>query len=240
MGFGKNTTNQAILELTTDIVKAIDENKFTMGVFLDLSKAFDAIDHDILLSKLDYYGIRGLALDWFRSYLHERTQYVDINGYRSDQKPVICGVPQGSVLGPLLFLLNINDLPLCLNLVKAILFADDTTIYYNHTDLNKLYQIANSDLDVLQNWFTENKLCLNANKTKHVLFRQKTNRRESDLVLKIGSDIIERQESVKFLGVILDETLSWDQHINKLYARQNIKIFIRNSGNLKNVFMQKT
>ncbi len=110
-------------------------------------------------------------MDWFRNYLCDRTQHADINGYRSDQKPVTCGVPQGSVLAPPLFLLYINDLPVCLNLAKANFVADDTTIYYKHTGLTELYRIVNSDLNVLPNWFKESKLCLNANKTKYILFQ---------------------------------------------------------------------
>ena len=118
------------MEMQDKISSAIDKVDYAVGIFLDLSKAFDTLDHDILLAKLEYYGIRGLALDWFKSYLHCRKQYVFLNGQSSTMSPVVCGVPQGSILGPLLFLLYNNDIAKCSDILNFILFADDTNLFY--------------------------------------------------------------------------------------------------------------
>ena len=119
----------AITTLTTKITEAIENNEFTAGIFLDLSKAFDTVNHSILIDKLQQYGIRGIALEWFRNYLTNRTQVVKYNNVVSRKETIICGVPQGSVLGPLLFLLYINDIYNSSQILSFILFADDTNIF---------------------------------------------------------------------------------------------------------------
>lgn len=141
-----------------------------MGLSLDLSKAFDTIPHSLLLKKLPFYGIRGLGLSWFQSYLYNRTQYVDTGLSSSNMLPITAGVPQGSVLGPLLFLLYINDMPLSSKIVNFILFADDTTGFYSSPAISDLFANLSCELPNLNHWFRSNKLLINADKTKLIIF----------------------------------------------------------------------
>ena len=134
---------------------------FGCGVFIDLQKAFDTVNHSILLQKVEHYGIRGTALNWFTSYLSERQQYVSVNGNTSDQLEISCGVPQGSVLGPLLFLIYINDLPNVSKFLSFFLFADDTNIYFKSYDLTRLQKIMNRELKKVKKWLDANRLALN-------------------------------------------------------------------------------
>ena len=134
----KNSTSHALIEITEKIKESIDTGKFGCGIFIDLKKAFDTVNHVILLQKLEHYGIRGSLLEWFESYLTDRKQYVFYNGVSSDTKLITCGVPQGSVLGPLLFLLYVNDMPNISDKLNFYLFADDTNIYYESDNLRDL------------------------------------------------------------------------------------------------------
>ena len=143
---------------------------FGCGVFIDLQKAFDTVNHSILLQKMEHYGIRGTALNWFTSYLSERQQYVSVNGNTSDQLEISCGVPQGSVLGPLLFLIYINDLPNVSKFLSFFLFADDTDIYFKSHHLTRLQKIMNRELKKVKKWLDANRLALNIDKTNFVVF----------------------------------------------------------------------
>ena len=146
-----------------------------MVYFQNLSKAFDTVDHDILLKKMEHYGIRGHALDWFHDYLSNRMQYVVVNGVKSDLSRVLYGVPQGSVLGPLLFLLYINDFINCSSILNFnfILFADDTSITLSNSKISTLIHLLNKELHNVVTWLQCNKLSLNFEKTKYVLLKQK-------------------------------------------------------------------
>ena len=141
------------MQLVDKINNAVEKNETTIGVYLDLSKAFDTIDHDILLHKLDYYGFRGIVLDWFRDYLSNITQYVSYNNNKSDLKTILCGVLQGSILGPLLFILYINDITNKSALLDFLLFADDTTILFSSSDIVSKIPMINRELSEVSNWF---------------------------------------------------------------------------------------
>ena len=143
-GFRKHhSTDLALVQLYDKVTEAMANNKHVIGIFMDLSKAFDTLDHEILLKKLQVYGIRGVTLSWFRNYLLDRQQYVAVNGASSDLLTIQCGVPQGSILGPLLFLIYINDIINTTSLLSFILFADDTNIFYSHDQLDSLVHTLN-------------------------------------------------------------------------------------------------
>ena len=143
------STEQAILELTDNLKMKIDSNEAICSIFLDLSKAFDTVNHQILLQKLYRYGIRGVPLQWFKSYLESRTQYAEIENVKSNPLSIQCGVPQGSTLGPLLFLIYLNDMPNCLEKANIRTFADDTTLFYSSNSLQDLEKTINEEFNHL-------------------------------------------------------------------------------------------
>ena len=158
-GFRKTySTNLALIEAVDEIYSNLNNGLYGIGIYLDLQKAFDTVNHEILLDKLRYYGIRGNPLKWFESYLSNRKQYTKVNGVTSSSKIVECGVPQGSVLGPLLFLIYINDIPKAFKTAVPKLFADDTNIFIFHKSKESLFQIANTEPESLENWLLANKL----------------------------------------------------------------------------------
>ena len=217
-GFRKNhSTEHALIELVDQIRSSIGENKMTCGIFIDLSKAFDTVNHQILLHKLEHYGIRGKALELFKSYLSNRKQYVQIDQSKSNTLPIACGVPQGSVLGPLLFLIFINDLPKCCPEGKTRLFADDTTIFFHSNNIDNIISTTKVIMTQLTNWFRANKLTLNADKSSFTIFKssQKNITNQPDKI-KFNNQEICRTSHIKFLGVIIDENLTWNNHINEL------------------------
>jgi len=220
-GFRPNhSTINAVTHFMADIITAIENNQCTVAVLLDLSNAFDTIDHNILLRKLEYYGIRGVALEWFRSYLSDRTQYVSYKDVNSDYANLTCGVPQGSVLGPLLFIIYTNDLPKCLLHSNCILFADDTTVYKSSSNIRELINSIENDLASLHDWFCANKLSLNVSKTNFILFSPKSNDKNVGITkINLGIQSIQRVNSAKFLGIYIDDELQWDEHINHIYRK---------------------
>ena len=165
----EKSTNDAVSELLNYVYSAINKKEHLGAVFLDLSKAFDTVCHDILLLKLEHYGIRGTPLKLIESYLSNRHQFVTVSGYKSKTKEINIGVPQGSVLGPLLFLIYINDLRLSTRNMKSILFADDTTLFTSHSDIITLTKIMSDDLALVRKWLIANKLTLNINKTYYII-----------------------------------------------------------------------
>ena len=215
-GFRKNSsTSHSLIEITEQIKKSIDDGKYGCGIFIDLKKAFDTVNHDILLTKLEHYGIRGPLLNWFKSYLTNRKQYVFFNGVSSDTKSVTCGVPQGSVLGPLLFLLYINDLPNISDKLNFFLFADDTNIYYESNNLKELESTVNEELKKLSLWLNLNRLALNISKTNFVIFRA-NKPLYHNVTLIMNRKALNQKDHVKYLGVLLDEHLNWRHQINNV------------------------
>jgi len=220
-GFRQNhSTYMAILDMYSRISSALDRSEFSIGIFIDLSKAFDTLNHSILLHKLEYYGIRGLPLKWLESYLLNRQQCVCINNTTSSLKYVTCGVPQGSILGPLMFLIYINDIVKCSPTLDKILFADDTNLFHSDKNIQNLFNTVNSELSSLSNWFKANKMSLNIKKTKYILFTNK----KVDLIglnldLNIDGIVLDCVDSTKFLGVIVDKKLSWHDHINHISSK---------------------
>jgi len=215
-GFRKNhSTSYAIMEVVDKITEAIDKRQITIGVFLDLSKAFDTIKHDILINKLEYYGVRGIPLDWFKSYLTNRTQRVRLGDTLSNVASILCGVPQGSILGPLLFLIYINDITYCSNKLLMYLFADDTTVFITASNYYNLIDEMNEELQKLTDWFCANLLSLNIKKTNYMIFSGPNKKIESNLNhnIIINNKPIDRVPQVKFLGIIIDEHLTWHSHI---------------------------
>ena len=221
-GFRKNySTTLALLSLTDDINYQLDNGKFGCGIFIDFQKAFDTVDHSILLKKLSHYGIRGKANDWFQSYLSERKQFVSINGFKSDLKEIQCGVPQGSVLGPLLFLIYINDLYSSIKFCKVHHFADDTNLLHFHDSVKSLNKSINYDLKQLVHWLNANKIALNVGKTELVFFKPKNKRTDFDLNIKLAGKKLYPSSSVKYLGIKIDENLNWKDQQNSIAIKLN-------------------
>ena len=214
-GFRKGHSNiHALLHLTEDIRKALDNNTFAVGIFVDLQKAFDTVDHNILLSKLEFYGIRGISNQWFKSYLNNRKQFVSIDEIYSDEAIMCYGVPQGSVLGPLLFLIYINDLHSIIKFCTTRHFADDTNLLIKNKSLKQLKKRLNFDLRNLCKWLKSNKISLNTSKTKLIIFRHPNKKINYDLKVKIDGKKLLPSEYVKYLGVLIDQHLNWSNHID--------------------------
>lgn len=175
-GFRENrSTALAMIDLVEEISNNIEKQKYSLAIFIDLKKAFDTIDHNILIKKLGKKGIRGCPLQWLKSYLSNRHQFVQIGENKSTLRLITCGVPQGSVLGPILFLLYINDLCVISSKLKLVLFADDTTILSAGTNLQQLLAEVSLEMTKIKEWFDCNKLSLNLKKTKFMVIGNKKN-----------------------------------------------------------------
>ena len=219
----KHSTYHPILNLLNQITTENDKptKNYTVSVFIDLSKAFDTISHKLLLKKLERLGIRGTANLWFKNYLSDRKQYMDIDDIKSDFESIACGVPQGSILGPILFLIYVNDISRCTS-CHVLSFADDTTISLSGTNIVDLYNTMNQELEHINQWFQSNKLCLNVKKTKHIVFRPVNSKIPNDMNIVINNQTIDRisnesnEKCFKFLGLHMDEHLSWKFHISKV------------------------
>ena len=228
-GFRPNhSTIDAITEFTQNIFQSLENNNYSIGVFLDMSKAFDTLNLDILFEKLNWYGIRGKALDWFKSYLCNRKQYVSFAGCCSSDHPISHGVPQGSILGPLLFLIYINDLPNALTYTKPILFADDSNLFASSPDINILTRNINIDLQSLSEWCKTNRLSLNTDKTFYIVFHKKSQKVPNNITLQIYGKNITAKQTTKFLGMTIDSLLNWHNHIGTIVNRLRSSNYILN------------
>ncbi len=229
----KHSTIHPIIHLLNNCATASSkiDPEYSLAVLCDLSKAFDVINHDILLRKLRTYGIRGIANDWFRSYLSNRFQFVEVDGNVSNMLPIKIGVPQGSILGPLLYLIYVNDIGnSCRGNILS--FADDTTLYTSHSDLTQLYENANEQINDLYQWFCSNRLSLNAKKTKYIVIRPMHMKCDlNQYAVHIGNTVLDRvgnncqETSTKFLGMHIDENLTWKQHITEINKKVSRALF---------------
>lgn len=212
----KHSTSMAINLLVDKITESLDNREVTVGVALDFRKAFDTIDFSILLNKLLKIGIRGVCYKWFESYINNRQQYVQLCNTDSSIMEVSCGVPQGSILGPILFLLYINDLPSSSKLLP-IIFADDTNVFYSSKSLNDCVQFINSEMKGLAQWIRANRLSLNLDKTQSITFSRSRQRTATPVV--IDNIPVKEVTSIKFLGVFIDNKLNWNMHIYYLKGK---------------------
>ena len=244
-GFRKrHSCEHAVQELLGAVLKGKENKMHTVAIFLDLSKAFDTLSHDLLLIKLEKYGIRGNALSWFKSYLENRKICVKCQAGSpssleiSEEFKIEYGVPQGSCLGPLLFLLYCNDLPKNLTYCNSILFADDTTIYKSHKNLVYLKWCLLEELKQLKDWFCANKLTLNLKKSVCMLFTD--SKLKEPFQVKLGDTELPTVDSTKFLGIWLDSKITWDKHVNKLILKlkRNMNL-LKCSRNLLNVHAKR-
>ena len=225
-----HSTSSALIDFIHKVISAIENGEVLLGLFLDLSKAFDTLDHNILLAKLHKYGIRGALLNLFKSYLNNRKQFVCIDDNVSEYKSIRCGVPQGSILGPILFILYINDLPNVSDILKCILFADDTSIFFSHDNVDSLQEIFNQELQSVTKWLKVNKLLINVSKTNFMIFTKKKCNLDN-ICVNMCDSRIKQVSSLKFLGIIVDNKLNWSNHINFISNKLSKNIGIMNRLN---------
>ena len=204
-----------LITLITKITSCIDSGDMMIGVFLDLKKAFGTVNHSILIRKMFAYGIRGPILKWFESYLADRSQYVTYDGINSDTSFLKCGVPQGSILGPLLFMIFTNDIFNVSELLFTVLYADDTCVLLGGKDLENIISCLNNELKNISTWLKANKLSLNVKKTHYIIFhRARIKVPQNHLSLHMDNSTLSKTQNLKYLGVILDHKVSWIQHIS--------------------------
>ena len=216
-GFRKNhSIEYAALHIVNYLNYELDRNRTPTNVYLNFFKAFDTLSHNILLRKLEHYGVCDSALNFMKSYLEHRKQFVQFDECISEMKAIHKGVPQGSILGPLLFLIYINDIPNSSNLFNFLMYADDTTLYCCLKDIDSVNKepVLNSKLKGVQLWLSANKLTLNVNKSNYMLFSKHKNTQLPKLNLQINNSNILSTSEFNFLGFHINTKLNWDTHVN--------------------------
>ena len=220
----KMSTETALLKFMDYVHNGLASKHYVGTVFMDLSKAFDVMNHDILKQKLEHYGFRGLFLNFMMQFVQDRRYFVNINGLNSDIHNVNIGVPQCSTLGPLLFLLYVNDMKFSSSILKFIQFADDTTILYTSPDFNTLKSTLETEGNRVIEWLIANKLLINLTKTQAMMFTFK--RHNHLLSINLNNTIVKEQNIVTFLGIVIDNKLNWKAHISHLCLKVSKSIAI--------------
>ena len=219
----------ALTAIVDDWITAIDNNEIVGTIFLDLSKAFDLVNHEILLIKLKYYQVSNNTISWFSSYLSERSQQVSISGKLSSPRHISSGVPQGSVLGPLLFMLYINDLSLEIQKSVLDMFADDATLTFSGTSVENIIVNLNCDLQEATKWCDNNNMVINTDKTKAMFISTSHKHptiQNSTHDLRVGTASVQNSHTERLLGVTLDSTLSWITQVDKTIKKCNSLLFL--------------
>ncbi len=220
----KYSTECAALEIVDRLITEMDNGETQINIYLDLSKAFDILNHNIVLHKLEYYGVQDISLNLLKKYLNNRKEYVENDGVSSEMQNITTGVPQGSNLGPLLFIVYINMSEVS-KILSFIMYADDTTLstilkaFQSGTQTQHTDEVINSELDKISNWLIVNKLSPNVTKTKFSIFHKKKPTKKpciTALEIKLQNVIIERVTNFNFLGLILNENVSWKPHCDKI------------------------
>lgn len=213
-GFRKNHSTETALTILNHYISQSFENRsLSLGIFLDFSKAFDTVNFSILFKKLEHYGIRGIPLVWLKNYLLDRKQFVYLKDTISTSESIKMGVPQGSILGPLLFLIYINDLATVITSSKLIMYADDCSLILNGTSADDMITKANNDLDNIKQWLYANKLTLNIQKSKYMFFHSSSAQPKKTYKVEIDNRSLEEVFKFRFLGYMLDCQLKWNEHI---------------------------
>ena len=219
-GFLKNRSTQgAIYDFTENIYDALDSKSNNISILIDLKAAFDTVNHEILLDKLDLYGIRGHALQYIRDYLSNRKFNVKIGNKLSSTHNLNIGIPQGSILGPILFIIANNDLPKVSNLLCTTLYADDTNFSISHPDYNTIIPSLNQELEKISNWTLANRLTINVLKTELLLFSNLDTSSENNLNVILNGSPVGFVDHARFLGVTIDNKLTFKMHINNIVSK---------------------
>ena len=211
-----------LLKCTNDWYLNLENSEYTAVTFIDLKKAFDTVNHDILIQKLEHYGVQNKEIRWFRSYLTNRKQCCKVNGQLSDLESITTGVPQGSCLGPLLFIIYVNDLHFSLRHSDVNMYADDTSLSFSSKSIQLINECVNEDLGYLESWLNANKLSLNVTKTQSLVIGGSKRLNDLEKVggvkpqFNVGEETVSIIREAKYLGVMVNQHLNWKEQITTI------------------------